>query len=593
MRRGLRRAQFAGIDRSPPAGAVDPRPPAADASAPPSDPAADARSVLHRTARLGGVLLALTAAAGATAERASGAPYVAWSCATAAGAPLGATDWSPTRTAPITTFSSTCGTPSGTLEASAFAADQNPFISAGAGWAITAPDGARITGFDVWWSNAVNPGGTPPFGRIQVYAAATGNDGSAYVRDDGAFGAPGEPLSDANHQAFGGLATQTVSLMAWCASTCTGPTRMSASYALYRSRVVVEDPAAPTGTASGLPESGRIAGATPIAVDATDVGGGVRALELRVDGQPVGRAEAGGGCTDVAGVPFEYASIRPCPSHLPATLTLDPVVLLGTLPHRVTVLATDAAGQTSTLLSRPVAAAAPAALFASGRGFFNPDLDLTAPRRVNGAGGGPAKLTLGLVDATVRFGQTPVLDGQLTTPEGQPIAGARVWRAVADPGGGWRITGEPLVSSPAGRLGGWFAPRQPSRRVALLYFPYSDAADSFMSPLRRLEVAVGVTLESARRVVRPGGRVRLTARLAVRVDKGRSVRGTLQVYVDGRWRTLRQLRFRHGARTLRRVVRLRPSGGHTAYRLRVRVPAQRGLPYATGTSRPAVVLIRR
>jgi hypothetical protein len=551
-----------------------------------------ARKALHHIVRLGGVLLVLTAAAGVTAGGASAAQYVAWSCANAAGAPLGAGDWAPSRTAPITTLGSTCGAPSGTLEASASASEHNP-SSAGAGWTITAPEGATITGVDLWWTNVVNPVGVPPYGRVQIYADAPGNGGSAYARDAGAFGVAGAPFGDANHQTLTGLTAPSVTLTAWCVSYCTAPARVAASYAMYRSRVVVEDPSPPTGTASGLPDTGRIADPTPIAVDATDVGGGVRGIELRVDGQVVGRLEPGGRCADVANVPFEYATITPCPAQLPGTLTLDPAALAGTGPHSVSVVAADAAGQSTTLLSQVVAAAAPPALFASSRGFFNPDLDLTSPRRVNGAGGGPALLTLSLVDSSVRFAQTPVLSGRLTTPEGQPIAGARVWRAVSERGGAWRISGAPLVTAPTGGIGGWLPARRPSRSVALVYFPYTDTSEVALSPARRLTVAVGVTLDPARRVIRPGGRIRLTARLAVAVRKGTSVVAKLQERSGRRWRTLRQLRFRHGSRTLHPVVRLRRSAPGSSHSLRLQVPAQKGLAYAAGASRRVAVLVRR
>jgi hypothetical protein len=551
-----------------------------------------ARKALHHIVRLGGVLLVLTAAAGGTAGGASAAPYVAWSCANAAGAPLGAGDWAPSRSAPITTLGSTCGAPSGTLEASASASEHNP-SSAGAGWTITAPDGATISGVDLWWTNVVNPVGVPPYGRVQIYADAPGNGGSAYVRDAGAFGVAGAPFGDANHQTLTGLAAPSVTLTAWCVSYCTAPARVAASYAMYRSRIVVEDPSAPTGTASGLPDTGRIADPTPIAVDATDAGGGVRALELRVDDQVVGRVDPGARCADVASVAFEYATIAPCPAHLAGTLTLDPGALAGTGPHRIAVVAADAAGQPTTLLSQVVAAAAPPALFAASRGFFNPDLDLTSPRRVNGVGGGPAVLTLSLVDSAVRFAQTPVLSGRLTTPDGQPIAGARVWRAVSGRGGAWTITGAPLVTAPTGGIGGWLPARRPSRSVALLYFPYSDASDAAASPVRRLRVTVGVTLDPARRVIRPGGRVRLTAKLAVAVRKGTSVVARLQVRSGRRWHTVRRLRFRHGTRTLHPVVRLRHSAPGSTHSLRLRVPAQAGLEYAAGASRRVVVLVRR
>jgi hypothetical protein len=258
----------------------------------------------------------------------------------------------------------------------------------------------------------------------------------------------------------------------------------------------------------------------------------------------------------------------------------------------VSVVAVDAAGQSSTLLSRLVAAAAPAALFASDRGFFNPDLDLTSPRRVNGDGGGPANIALDFMDGSVRFGETPVLTGRLTTPEGQPIAGARVWRAVAGSRGAWEITGQPLVTSPSGRIGGWLPPRQPSRTVALLYFPYSDASDIVLSPVRRLRVAAGVTLQPDRRIIRPGSRARFAARLAVEVRTGTSVRASLQVQSGRRWHTLRKVRFRPGSRTLRPVVRFLRSGPRATYHLRLLVPAQAGFPYGRGTSQRVVVFVR-
>ncbi|MGH2944644.1 MAG: hypothetical protein ACRDLN_17925, partial [Solirubrobacteraceae bacterium] len=147
--------------------------------------------------------------------------------------------------------------------------------------------------------------------------------------------------------------------------------------------------------------------------------------------------------------------------------------------------------------------------------------------------------------------------------------------------------------SPTGLVAGWLPPRRPSRSVALLYFPYSDASDVVSSGARRLRVAAGVTLDPARRVIRAGGRARFTARLAVAVGRGTSVLGMLQVHTGDGWRTVRRLRFRHGARTLRPVVRFRPGALRTSYRVRLRVPAQRGLPYARGTSRRVVVRIRR
>ena len=92
----------------------------------------------------------------------------------------------------------------------------------------------------------------------------------------------------------------------------------------------------------------RLGSATPLAAHASDVGGGVRELSVRVDGRVVRRASAGGTCADVDpsnAQPFEYNVMKPCPASLASPLTLAASQMPDNDPHTVTVVATDAGGQ--------------------------------------------------------------------------------------------------------------------------------------------------------------------------------------------------------------------------------------------------------
>jgi hypothetical protein len=132
--------------------------------------------------------------------------------------------------------------------------------------------------------------------------------------------------------------------------------------------------------------------------------------------------------------------------------------------------------------------------------------------------------------------------------------------------------------------------RSPSRRVQLVYFPFSNSNTSSRSPARLLRVRVPVSLQLARSSLPRGGSVGIVARVRTGIRPRATVRGTLQMQVrGGSWRTVRQLRFTsrsHGR--ARAALRLGTPG---SYRLRVRVPAQRGLRYWTGASRPRTLRV--
>jgi hypothetical protein len=297
---------------------------------------------------------------------------------------------------------------------------------------------------------------------------------------------------------------------------------------------------------------------------------------------------------------LEYTSMQPCPAQYAGAFTLSPGDLADGARHDVSVLATDASGQETSIMTARVALAAPAGYFASS-GFFNPDLDLVAPRRLNGVNGGPANLRLSfavgrgtqarfvnrrVVAARVR----PGISGRLTTAAGTPISGGRVWRASAVAGGVWEISGAPLTTSATGRVSARLPARSPSRDVRLVYFPYSDSSENVQSASRRLEVRAATTIGLDKALYRNGDTVNFSGRITTGPAIGRkSV--YLQVVVRGRWRTFDTTRADSEGRWRLRY-RFTATRRLTAYRFRAVIPAEQSFPWATGQSQAVRVLVR-
>lgn len=568
-------------------------------------------------------LLALAAAG--PAPPAHAATYSVWSCADALNRPLSAGDWTPSTVGTQAASTSTCGanvtggTP-GNLQSAAGAGPTQPDTGVGAAWTVNAPTGTAISAFDIWWTNSAS---VQVPGRISIIT----NTAPLYVRDAGGFGNVALPFEDGNHQAFTGLSASSTAIVAQCVSACASPNRAIASLLnAYRLKVTVSDTAAPTGEASGVSDGMTIPGPIALQARASDVGGGVRDLQLLVDGTPVDTREAGGTCADISpttGDANDYAAMRPClaqlpaPPEPPATFTLTPAMLATAGAHAIAIVAHDAAGNPGTLLSAQVLVApalldgpTPAGRYDGARDlFFNPDVDVTSAGRPNGLNAGPANVSLSFVvkrtvrvkgrvrrvtsftrRRTVGYGTAARMRARLTTPAGVPIVGARVYRATSVAGGPWKLTGKALVTSKTGRVSVKLAARSPSRRVELVYFPSTDSNASSRSKARLLAVRAPVTLGLSRRTVPRGGRVNITARIRAGIRPGATVLGALQLRKGRNWSTIRQLRFTpRGHGVTRTALRLRvPS----TYRLRLRVSAQSGMRYTTGISRIRALRVR-
>ena len=569
--------------------------------------------------------LALTMAAIGTSD-ARASDYTVWACANGSGAPLSIGSWVRSVNADFADVQTTCAEPS--MPVGAFIARARATSvgrPGGGGWVVAAAPSTRITALDVWWSwqvpESVSGGAIRVYAAGQLFLDPTGVtdpfDGkgrccsdSAFVNlKTGAFGLPTTTDSKAglmniNHQWFpklravDGHGVPIVGLSATCIRAC-GSNQVVAQYQAYRVKTIVQDATPPTGNAGGLHDGLRLRASVPIEATASDVGGGVHDVALRVEGRVVQRVLGGAECTDVdqsTADPFEYNVMKPCPGTLRARLTLNALHLPDNEPHQVSVVATDAAGQEALLGSTHVALAAPEGFYDPQRGFYNPDLDLAAARKTNGARRmSSAKLSLTFVrgrrtsrERTVAYSVAPSIRGRITTTDGKPIAGARVWLASATRGA-WQISGKALIASHAGVVTSRLPARMPSRGVRLVYFPHTDRNDNTSSPTRNLQVRATTTIQSDQGGYRNGDTLTFTGAVTSKhlIDH-KSV--YLQARVRGKWRTFATTEA-DAAGKWRMTYRFEATRRPTRYTFRAVIPSQAGYDWATGHSRSVRVLV--
>jgi len=226
-----------------------------------------------------------------------------------------------------------------------------------AGWTFTAPAGTTITGIayeryighesdpDNYWSPALRADGTIAPGETCLDSVQNGE--SCFVGGPpGEGGEPGVITSLSAHQLSLGSVCQAPT-----GEECvTGATLHEVWTALYGATVTISDPtpptlSAPSGALWGPGEAGGFhKGAESVTTSAQDVGGGVQSIVLAADGQPV----------ETYNAPCNFTLVQPCPLSTGAqTLTL-PTTSLTDGPHTLTLVATDAAGNQSTVASEQI-----------------------------------------------------------------------------------------------------------------------------------------------------------------------------------------------------------------------------------------------
>jgi hypothetical protein len=187
---------------------------------------------------------------------------------------------------------------------------------------------------------------------------------------------------------------------------------------------------------------------------------------------------------------------------------------------------------------------------------------------------------------SVAYGRSVVIEGKLTTPDGDPIAGASV-DVMTSTGGATKHEASVITSSDGAFhtvLG-----RGASRTVRFAYRAFGSDAEYADSSEVRVDVRTGAHLRVTPTRLRNHQAIAFHGTVAGAPGGARKVL-EMQVRQAGRWLTFATTRLRKGHFTDRyRFTRtLQP----TTYRFRAVVRSESGWPYATGASNSVSVRVR-
>lgn len=456
-------------------------------------------------------------------------------------------------------------------------------------WRFHAPPGTAIEKYEVELEGFTRARvGDAPYGDLNV--------ATEEQRD---------PTYDARFQSSGAVARQTVRAegkttrsvgvtvsctpvaQAYCEPDGNGsPARVS----IYRGTFTLADRDAPAVTSvSGDATTDAIwAGSTGISVGATDQGGGVYRLGVEVDGQvETWKNLAAAPCVAYPGTERTFLAPKPCPSTVGGIQTLS----TADLPegsHTVRVLVEDAAGNQTTAYG-PVSKTLSRTALPSA---------MNDPGPLNGSpAAADAKMTVsweGTESArkSIRFNQQPVLRGQLTTAQGQPIKDAAVRVTITrDARNSPPFERESLSTNSEGRFR-WKIPKgSSSRKITLSYRQRVRDAKPVVSKDLRLTVSAGVRLKLSRKTARKGQAVKLTGSVVGRpVPSGGKLVELQARNRGGRWITFRTVRARKSG-AFAATYRFR-NGGPARFQMRARARKSGDYPYATGSSPVRNIRIR-
>ncbi|MGH2960332.1 MAG: hypothetical protein ACRDKE_12055 [Solirubrobacterales bacterium] len=428
------------------------------------------------------------------ASPAAAATYSVYSCVGPGDEPLPNSSWLTSVNTPSQTLAFSFGSNCGDL--SVLADPAEPFnLNDGAEYVFDAPKGTTISGY------AVNRAASITYPRTEVPVPLSSGIRETTGGETTEFDCVGVTSDCGIEPAVvskSGLALDKLSVGVRCASVelnCPAGSFNILSSRLLNARVDVNDPTVPViATVSGsLPGSSTAAGMQTLSVTATDQGGGVRTINLAIDGGFQQSAAAGESC----GQPYTLRA--PCPSGLERTLDVNTAVLTNGV-HTGTVTATDAAGNQSAPHS-----------FA---------FSVTSGGQPAGGGGpAPSNGSPAVEQPTVKTeksviasknGKSVLVEGTLTTPEGTPVAGAVLEVTALDLGvydAAAKSLGT-IITAPNGRFSVSIKP-EGARRISVLFKPYpTSLGTAVTSTIVREDLSLSVKRSKSR--VKPGGSLTLT-----------------------------------------------------------------------------------
>ncbi len=242
-----------------------------------------------------------------------------------------------------------------TTDALGLSSDAAPGTSAG--WTFTAPAGTTITGrtYERYIGHSLDPKNSwSPALRVDG-AIVPGETCLDTVENGETCSVGGPPGTGGEPARITGLSAHELSLGIVCQppterECVTGATQHAVWATMYGATVTLSDPtpptlSAPSGALWGPGEAGGFhKGTENVAVSAQDVGGGVASIVLSADGRPMETYTA----------PCNFTFAQPCPSAT-GTQTLSlPTTQLSDGKHTLTLVATDAAGNQSTVASEEI-----------------------------------------------------------------------------------------------------------------------------------------------------------------------------------------------------------------------------------------------
>jgi hypothetical protein len=515
--------------------------------------------------------------AGAAPAGAGAAEYTVVTCNGQSAATGG---WTLFASGPNTALSENCAASSGSM-AAVLAGNQAPAAS-NAGWQVGAPANTTIAGATLYRKVGVAGTGygyvarglTPAAANYQVFENCAGPAGCKQEIARTSF-AWRSARADVNRlQAY-------VQCVPACQKLSGGE---AAAVRVSRADIALTDNAAPTisaGPTSAMFGSGNsVSGVQSIAVTFKDLGGGVAATGIQVDGQTISETPVPN-----AGCRTPYRRLVPCPLTLNATLQFNPASVPDG-PHQVRVFARDATGaNVGYSASFPVTTSARGAVNGT-NGSDQVKLSLGVRRAVGSGHRAPTPHTT----LDVPYNAKTVAQGRLVNSAGQPVIGARLTVGTAVDRGVPTYADLPtdVVTDAKGRFKVTL-PRGPSWRVRVLYFARALDPTPAGRDDARVRVATHATFAPRKRHMRRGQRAVFRGHVVgsyrptgIRVElQGRRhgsyvTLATAATRPDGTYRL--SYAFTHGAR------------GRYVFRLRVRHFPR--FPYFLGYSSPANVFVR-